>query len=111
MDIDRDVEESVKKMLVVWYGPQADNWRVNDRVVLAVAEILEATGECSSVFRYVPTPAGAFTGGGQMGKMALSYAIASVKRAAADEQMYYLSCVKRKALERRTEMDRAVYGY
>lgn len=103
MAVDHETEEATRKILLHWFGPVAKNWRITEQTVAATAELLGATNQCNSVFKFVPTPSGAFTGGGTLGKMAFDYAKDAVKRAATDNS-YYNSCVSGQAARRRSEV-------
>lgn len=102
--ISHETEESTKRLLVAWYKDKARNWTPSENTVVIVAEILKASGECSSIFKYVPKPSGAFTGVGILASEAFNYAKDAVKRAASDKQTYYNTCVIRHALARETEV-------
>lgn len=98
--VDYETEQETRKLIVAWFGTQANNWHITEQTVIEVAKILEASGECSSIFKYVPKPSGAFSGVGILMSEAFNYAKDSVKKAASDKQLYYSTCVKFKANER-----------
>lgn len=62
--LEHDTEQDTRKLIIAWYGVQAGNWNITDQTVIEVAKILEANGECSFMFKYVPKPSGGFSGVG-----------------------------------------------
>lgn len=103
--IDHDTEQATRKILTYWFGASIVNsWKITDRTVIATAELLEATKECGSIFKYVPKPSGAMGGIGIVGSMAFNYAKDAIKRAATDNS-YYRSCVKTQAIHRRSVVE------
>lgn len=100
--VDHETEESTKKLLVAWYKESATGWQPSDRTVAVVAEILEASGSCSSLFKFVPKPSSAFSGVGILASETFNYAKDAVKRTAKDKQTYYNACVIRHAEARKS---------
>ncbi|UYZ85184.1 hypothetical protein MTZ49_06425 [Entomomonas sp. E2T0] len=111
MVLDHETEQDIKKILVAWYGPKAANWPINDEVLKAVAEVLEASGECSTLFRYVPKSPNPVSAMKSVTGSALVYVKDIVKRAASDKQLYYATCVRQKGIERESDVHRAAFGY
>lgn len=88
--------------------PQTKTWTINDRTVVAVANALKLSGDCSSIFKYMPHPAKAFTGIGAILAMAVGYASDAIKRSVFDKE-YYNSCVLQSAADMREEVFRTTY--
>lgn len=87
--VDYETEQATRKILAHWYGESiVSNWNITEQTVVATAELLGATDQCSSVFKIVPKPTNAFSGIGIMGKMAYDYAKDAVKRAVTDNSYY-----------------------
>lgn len=107
-DVDHDTEQATKKILVYWYGSVASDWRITEQTVVATAELVDGTTKCSGLFKYVPTPSGAFNGVGIVGSMAYHYAKDAVKRAVTDNS-YYNSCVKSQALYRKSAIQETTF--
>lgn len=91
--IDHETEQNIRKLMVAWYGPQAQGWGITDKTVIAVGKVLEASGQCSAVFKYVPQGANPFTAGAGITGSAIGYIKDAIKRASSDTQIYYNSCV------------------
>lgn len=98
--VDYETEQETRKLLVAWFGPQANDFRITEKMVIEVAKTLEASGECSSLFKFVPKPSGAFSGVGIIASEAFNYAKDAVKKATSDKHLYYNTCIKFKANER-----------
>lgn len=107
--VDHETEQATRKILTYWFGSAlASTWQITDRTVVATAELVDATSKCSGLFKFVPTPNGAFNGVGIVGSMAYHYAKDAVKRAVTDNS-YYNSCVKDQAVRRRSVIEETTY--
>jgi len=102
--VDYDTEQSTKKLLVAWYGSQANNWTISADTVVAVADILQTSNKCGAIFKFVPQPSGAFSGVGVITSTVFNYAKDAIKQVASDNQLYYNSCVKDAAASERTRV-------
>lgn len=107
--VDHETEQATRKILTYWFGSAlASTWQITDRTVVATAELVDATSKCSGLFKFVPTPSGAFNGVGIVGTMAYHYAKDAVKRAVTDNS-YYNSCIKDQAVRRRSVIEETTY--
>lgn len=58
MEPDLYTQEYVKGILVMLYGDMANDWNINDKVVLLVLKMIKESKSCSSTMDYVPLPIG-----------------------------------------------------
>lgn len=60
-ELDLESKQDIRKILVMLYGAQANNWSINDRLANIVLEMAYKSGECSDVFAMVPQPYNPFS--------------------------------------------------
>jgi hypothetical protein len=54
--MDESIKQELREVLVVWYGPQANNWEMNDEVLNLVIRMMKEMNSCTAAMIWVPEP-------------------------------------------------------
>lgn len=105
MEPDLYTQEDVKKILIMLYGDQANNWKVNEKVVLLVLEMMKESKACSNTMDYVPLPLGPST---NTLKKVLTNEVKQVLKSFADDRTK-VSCLNFAKSGFRTRIETAAF--
>lgn len=104
--LERDDQEALREALVAWYGPQAQQWSVNDAVFNIVLKMAAEMRSCTHVMNYVPNPVNFGNPLKQIAKDALKKFVRELK----DNAQIYKACGGRVLINFRSDIELASYG-
>jgi hypothetical protein len=68
--MDRQDQEALRAILITWYGPQAQQWSMNEALLKVVVKMVDEMHVCTSAMHFVPRPLGR---SGTLSQLAKSY--------------------------------------
>ena len=99
-------QRSLKRALRPLFGPQVDNWQMNEKVLELYGELLSKSRTCSEAMDLVPRP---YTGFGA--KAYIRRELKRIARAATGEKKgMYISCLKGAAYGMKNRFHMAASG-
>lgn len=107
MDIISEQEQAdFRAILSEIYGPQAQKWTINLKVLDIFGELIESSESCSRYMDVVPRP----YGGGNVSRWASKQVRGAVIRQLKNNGKHYLICLKAAGLSRKQDIYMASQG-
>ena len=105
--LNQDDKIRIRAILVNFYGNQANNWNITERVYLELVKIIQKSGQCTTAMHFVPRP---FLLGNPINWLRKEIIKSVLRFLTTDENKYYVLCMKGIAYGHKHRIVMAVNG-
>jgi len=98
--LDFEDEENLREVLTSWYGPTAQNWNINDKLINTIIGMVKDMLDCSHTMSYVPQPISFGNPLSQLARIELKGFINRLR----DDSRIYVICKKTVLYKNRTTL-------